>query len=175
MFLRGSLHPSISIPPSIRALGILSVCTSQGICKELIRKIISPQKTKVSLWKASRKTNSSSSFCSSCSCRLTLSPPSHQLGSWLFVPISQWEQGLPMLGCGRMRRRQGFTGACPVSQQFSASYLNGSFLMLTTHSSDNPRILDATSTLDESSSSVSLDNLHKIRDRWPSKAGQTIS
>lgn len=41
--------------------------------------------------------------------------------------------------------------------------------------SDNPRILDATSTLDESSSSVSLDNLHEIRARWPSKPGQTLS
>lgn len=78
------IHPS----PSIRVLGILFVCISQGICKQLIRKIISPQKTvtKVSLWKMSRKFNSSSSsFSSPCSCSLTLTPPSHQLDSWLFV------------------------------------------------------------------------------------------
>lgn len=79
-----SLHPSV--------LGILFVYISQGICKELIRMIISPQKTmtKVSVWKISRKINSSSSsssssFSSLCSCSLTLSPPSHQLDSWLFA------------------------------------------------------------------------------------------
>lgn len=111
-----SIHPSIypSIPLSIHlSLGIHSACISQGICKELINKIISPQKlkTKVSLWKTSRKINSSS-FSSSCSCGLTLSPPSLQLGSWLFVQFCNgdracmhWDVG----GRGGGKASQGLT------------------------------------------------------------------
>lgn len=88
VYLCPSLPPSFS--PSIhRSLGHPSAYISQGICKKLINEIMSPLKTntKVSLWKTSRKI-SSISFSSSCSCRLTLSPPSHRLGSWLFVQFS---------------------------------------------------------------------------------------
>lgn len=77
---------SIHVHPSIhQSLG-------HPLCVHLTRNLQGADKKdhlsledKVSLGKMSRKINSSSSFSSPCSCSLTLSPPSHQLDSWLFV------------------------------------------------------------------------------------------
>lgn len=105
----------------------------------------------------------------------TPSLPSLTLAGFLAIcTIFQQRQGSHTLGCGRMRRRQGFTGAYHVSQQFCKFDLNPPFLTLSTHASDNSRIFDANSSYDKSSCFVSLDNPHKMRGRWLSKPGQTI-
>lgn len=159
-----SVHPSIHCmlgPPFCLHLKRNVQVANKKIC------IFSPWKTKVSPWEMPREI-SSSSVSSPHSQKLVLSLP-----SCCCVPsyLSRFPsaQELWVLGCRRMRRRQGFTGAHHMSWQLCTSDLNQSYFTLTTRASDNSLVFDATSTWDTSSCFVSSDNPCKTRCRWLSK------